>query len=117
MMVSAHCDSPCFKVKENPESDVLGKYTRISVDSYGGMLMAPWLDRPDMPGGSTLGSLLNYSVSVATVDVGLAQLAMHSPYETAGREDVDDMIDVLKQFYKMHIKNSGVTINVEFKDV
>ena len=43
-MSASHADRPTFKVKENPV--LTGKYTRLSVERYGGMLMAPWLDRP-----------------------------------------------------------------------
>ena len=45
MMTAAHSDSPSFKIKENAElpgeSD-----TRLSVEGYGGMLCASWMDRP-----------------------------------------------------------------------
>ena len=44
LMSASHADRPCFKVKENGE--LAGKYTRLAVERYGGMLMAPWLDRP-----------------------------------------------------------------------
>ena len=44
LMSAAHTDHPTFKVKENGE--LTGKYTRLAVERYGGMLMAPWLDRP-----------------------------------------------------------------------
>ena len=44
MMSASHADRPTFKVKENGE--LCGKYTRLAVERYGGMLMAPWLDRP-----------------------------------------------------------------------
>ena len=44
MLSASHADRPCFKVKEN--SELAGKYTRLAVERYGGMLMAPWLDRP-----------------------------------------------------------------------
>ncbi len=44
VMSAAHTDHPTFKVKENGE--LTGKYTRLAVEKYGGMLMAPWLDRP-----------------------------------------------------------------------
>ena len=44
MMSASHSDRPTFKVKENGE--LTGKYTRLSTEKYGGMLMAPWLDRP-----------------------------------------------------------------------
>ena len=45
-IVSAHTDSPSFKLKENPELSNGGTYTTHNVEGYGGMLMAPWFDRP-----------------------------------------------------------------------
>ena len=45
-MIAAHSDSPTFKVKENAELSVRGKYTQLNVEKYGGMLFAPWFDRP-----------------------------------------------------------------------
>lgn len=44
MMSASHSDRPTFKVKEN--GVLTGKYTRLSTEKYGGMLIAPWLDRP-----------------------------------------------------------------------
>jgi len=45
MMTAAHCDSPCFKIKENAElADE--HYVRLSTEKYGGMLCASWMDRP-----------------------------------------------------------------------
>ena len=46
-----------------------------------------FVNRSDMPGGSTLGNISNTQVPMNTVDIGLPQLAMHSPYETAGVRD------------------------------
>ena len=42
-----------------------------------------------------------------TVDIGLAQLAMHASYETAGCADVGYMIRALRQFYKTDIITSA----------
>ena len=44
LMSASHSDRPTFKVKENGE--LTGIYTRLSTEKYGGMLIAPWLDRP-----------------------------------------------------------------------
>ena len=44
LMSASHADRPTFKVKENGE--LCSAYTRLAVERYGGMLMAPWLDRP-----------------------------------------------------------------------
>ena len=43
LLSASHADRPTFKVKENGILE--GKYTRLSVERYGGMLIAPWLDR------------------------------------------------------------------------
>ncbi len=40
-----------------------------------------YYNRADLPGGSTLGHISLAHVSVPTVDIGLAQLAMHSSFE------------------------------------
>ena len=45
-MIAAHSDSPTFKIKENAELSVRGKYTQLNVEKYGGMLFSPWFDRP-----------------------------------------------------------------------
>ena len=45
-IVAAHTDSPSFKLKENPEISSGEAYTTLNVEAYGGMLMAPWFDRP-----------------------------------------------------------------------
>ena len=44
LMSASHADRPTFKIKENAE--LSGAYTRLAVERYGGMLIAPWLDRP-----------------------------------------------------------------------
>ena len=44
MMSASHSDRPTFKIKENAET--VGAYTKLLVERYGGMLIAPWLDRP-----------------------------------------------------------------------
>ena len=52
MMSASHSDRPTFKVKENGE--LVGAYTRLATEKYGGMLMAPWLDRPLSVAGRVL---------------------------------------------------------------
>lgn len=64
-------------------------------------------NRSDLPGGSTLGSISNTKVSLITVDIGMAQLAMHSAYETAGVLDTQYLIDATKQFYETALVTNG----------
>ncbi len=51
-----------------------------------------FFNRSDMLGGSTLGNISTSQVSFSTADIGLAQLAMHSSYETAGVKDFDYLV-------------------------
>ena len=56
-------------------------------------------NRSDLAGGSTLGNISNAHVSVNTVDIGLAQLAMHSCFETAGVRDAGYLVQAMTAFY------------------
>ncbi len=59
-----------------------------------------FVNRSDMLGGSTLGNISNAHVSLNTVDIGLAQLAMHSPYETAGTKDTGYLVRAMPKFFE-----------------
>ena len=43
-LIGAHTDSPCLKVKPNPELHSQG-YFQLGVEVYGGALLHPWFDR------------------------------------------------------------------------
>ena len=45
-IIASHSDSPSFKLKTDPEMEWEGRYVRLNVEKYGGMIMAPWFDRP-----------------------------------------------------------------------
>ena len=66
-----------------------------------------YVNRSDILGGSTLGNISGTQVSVNTIDIGLAQLAMHSPYETGGAKDTDYLIRVAKEFYQSSVVETG----------
>ncbi|MBQ8001057.1 MAG: M18 family aminopeptidase [Ruminococcus sp.] len=61
-------------------------------------------NRSDLPGGSTLGNIANTHASVVTADIGLAQLAMHSSYETAGSEDTEYMVRLMTSFFSSSLR-------------
>ena len=69
-------------------------------------------NRSDIRGGSTLGSISNTKVPLHAVDIGVAQLAMHSSYETCGAFDTGHMINAMKEFFSSSIlvKNGSVEI-------
>jgi len=72
-----------------------------------GVPVQRFTNRADKPGGSTLGHISAAHVSVSSVDVGLAQLAMHSAYETAGARDTDHLIRAAAAFYGCAYRIAG----------
>lgn len=64
-----------------------------------GVPIQTFVNRSDMAGGSTLGNISNTQVALNTVDIGLPQLAMHSPYETAGVKDTGYLIRAAEEFF------------------
>ena len=64
-------------------------------------------NRSDMLGGSTLGNISQSQVALNTVDIGLAQLAMHSPYETAGAKDTAYLIEAAKVLFSSSVEGTG----------
>lgn len=76
----AHCDSPTFKVKENPEiSDKY--YTRLNVEAYGGMNMQSWMDRPLSVAGrifvSENGYVVPKLINIEKTILTIPSLAIH----------------------------------------
>ncbi len=59
-----------------------------------------FVNRSDMAGGSTLGNISGTQVSVRAVDIGLAQFAMHSSFETSGVKDTDALIKAAQVFFE-----------------
>ena len=73
-----------------------------------------FVNRSDVAGGSTLGNISNAHVSINGVDIGLAQLAMHSCYETAGVKDTEYLLKIATKFYESVIENiSGSNYTVQ----
>lgn len=64
-------------------------------------------------GGGTLGNISTRHLSMMSVDIGLAQWAMHSPVETAGSKDVKTMIDACECFYKAHLSIKDNTYKLD----
>ena len=90
-------------------TDALSAALFIEICSEAGVPVQLFANRSDIAGGSTLGRILNTQVSLNTVDIGLAQLAMHSCYETAGVKDTEYMVRACERFYNSRIIRSAET--------
>lgn len=60
--------------------------------------------RSDLPCGGTLGAISSSQVSITSVDIGIAQLAMHSSVETFAVKDYETMVKGLTAFYSSSLK-------------
>ena len=71
-----------------------------------------YCNRADVPGGSTLGHISLMHVSVPSADIGMAQLAMHSCYETAGIQDALWLEEAMAAYYGSTLETDGETYNL-----
>ena len=96
-----------FNANQKYTTDGVSEALFHAICEKAGVPVQHYANRSDMAGGSTLGNLSSRHVSVSTVDIGLAQLAMHSSYETAGTKDVAYMVQAMRAFYETEIRNLG----------
>ncbi len=71
-----------------------------------GVTVQSFYNRPDIPGGSTLGRISLNKVSIPTADIGLPQLAMHSAYETAAAADLLSLEDAMTAYYSSTLEKT-----------
>lgn len=64
-------------------------------------------NRSDMAGSSTLGNISTAQVAIKSVDIGLAQLAMHSAYEMAGVKDTAYLAELAQAFFASAVAEAG----------
>ncbi len=88
-------------------TDAFSRALFTAICERAGVPVQTFANRSDSAGGSTLGNLSNQQVSVHAVDVGLAQLAMHSSYETAGSADTGHLMRALEAFFEADIAIEG----------
>lgn len=84
-------------------TDAVSRAVFALVCQRAGVPVQSFANNANVAGGSTLGNIASSHVSVNAVDVGLAQLAMHSPYETAGAADADYLIAALSEYFATKI--------------
>lgn len=97
-MVGAHTDSPCLKVKPQPEI-VKNGYFQLGVEVYGGALLNPWFDRDLSLAGrvsyldddeEVVHTLINFENPIAVIP----SLAIHLDREANENRKVNAQTDI-----------------------
>ncbi len=89
-----------FSGNQRYTSDAVSASVFRAICQAAGVPVQAFYNHSDIPGGSTLGHLSGRHVSITSVDIGLAQLAMHSSWETAGARDLGYMAAGMTAFYQ-----------------
>lgn len=116
-MVGAHTDSPCLKVKPQPDLKRQG-YAQLGVEVYGGALLAPWFDRDlSLAGrvtyrggdGRLASTLIDFKAPVAVVP----SLAIHLDREANRQRSINPQKEVLPLLLQLE----GDAKDPEFRDL
>lgn len=116
-MLGAHTDSPCLKVKPNPEI-INNNYFQLGVEVYGGALLNPWFDRDLSLAGrvSYLNQdgvidhqLINLEKAIATIP----SLAIHLDREANTKHEINKQTHLPPVLMKL--PESNVETEVDFK--
>ena len=92
-MVGAHTDSPCLRIKPQPEIVTKG-YTQLGVEVYGGALLNPWFDRDlGLAGRLTLrlpdGRLDSHLIDIREPVAVIPSLAIHLDREANDKRSIN----------------------------
>ena len=96
-----------FNANQRYTTDAVSAAAFESVCRRAGVPVQSFTNRGDIAGGSTLGHISTAHVSVNSVDIGLAQLAMHSAYETAGARDTEYLAAAAREFFGSSFTQRG----------
>jgi len=120
-MVGAHTDSPCLKVKPNPEI-IKNNYLQLGVEVYGGALLNPWFDRDlSLAGrvsyldesGAIGNQLLNLEKPVATIP----SLAIHLDREANENRSINKQLHLPPILMKMPEIDAEASGKADFKAI
>lgn len=92
-MVGAHTDSPCLKVKPNPEI-IKNHYLQLGVEVYGGALLNPWFDRDLSLAGrvsyiNEKGDVEHYLIDFEKAIAVIPSLAIHLDREANSKREIN----------------------------
>lgn len=124
-ITASHADSPCFKIKENPEIKE-GPYVKLNVEAYGGMIMSTWLDRPLSVAGRLIvrenGHLAQKLAAVDGTMLVIPSVAIHMDRNVNHKKDWNVQKDLLPLYGLATEKTSFMDViaasaNVKTEDI
>ncbi|MET0356921.1 MAG: M18 family aminopeptidase [Cellvibrio sp.] len=98
-ILGAHTDSPCLKVKPQPELNRRG-YLQLGVEVYGGALLAPWFDRDLSLAGRVTYKTSDNKIASVLIDfkqavVSIPSLAIHLDREVNNARTINPQRDII----------------------
>ena len=82
-------------------TDATGEALVATAAERAGVTLQHFVTRGDMPCGSTIGPVTAARLGITTVDVGVAQLSMHSARELCGADDPAAFMALLTEFLRL----------------
>lgn len=128
---NAHATHQAHPEKSDPLSKVflnkgivIKHHSNYSTDGLSSAILKNILDKAnveyqdyynnsDVRCGGTIGLVSSALTGMTTVDVGLAQLSMHSAVETVGLHDIDKMTACVKAVFETTLSINGANVTVE----
>ena len=101
-----------FNANQRYTTDAVSAAVFEEICRRAGVPTQRFTNRADLAGGSTLGNISSSHVSIDTVDIGLAQLAMHSCYETAGAKDTAWLVRAAERFFASSLRRGENGIQI-----
>lgn len=93
---------PVIKLNANQRyaTDAAGHAVLVDACERAGVPHQVFVSRNDQPCGSTIGPLTAARLGIATADIGVAQLSMHSARELCGAADAERFVAALAAFWR-----------------
>lgn len=118
-IIGAHTDSPCLKVKPNPEI-INNNYLQLGVEVYGGVLLNPWFDRDLSLAGRVSYLNENNEIDYQLIDFEkaiavLPNLAIHLDRDANSKHSINKQKHLPPILMKL--PETGVDTKVDFKAI
>lgn len=115
-MVGAHTDSPCLKVKPNPEV-INQNYLQLGVEVYGGALLNPWFDRDLSLAGRVSYVDANNQISHQLIDwkkaiAVIPSLAIHLDRDANDKRSINKQKHLAPVLMQLPEKSSKEEVNL-----